>query len=386
MKICVFTASIDKKGGGPSRSVPILVKGLSKVGVDVTLMTAESDDMNIHSVEGQDVRVVTFRRDISEKDLEGLLLEGHFDLIHAQGIWVPLYHKMCKIARRHGIPYMMTPRGALEPWCYYDHTFFKRIKKQIAMAVYQRNDIQSADCVLATAEMEANSLRDLSFTNPIAVIPNGIEIDEYPCRPVEAITKCKKQVLFLSRVVPKKGLDILINAWPRVYRSFPEWKLLIVGNGEPDYINDLNSRIIKNGLSNIIKILPPAFGSNKYSLYVESSLFVLPTHSENFGMVIAEALACGVPVITTKSAPWQLLEETHSGWWIDLSQDNLEHSLLMALSLPEQELFDMGQRGAEMVRREFYFVEVANKILAVYQWIVNKTEKPPFVLAIDNDS
>lgn len=380
MKICIFTATIDKKGGGPSRSVPILAKGLAHVGVDVTLMAGESDDMNTHAVEGQNVKLITFPRDIKETDLEQMLVDGRYDLIHAQGIWIPLYHKMCKIARKHNIPYMMTPRGALEPWCYYDKEFLKRIKKKVAMAVYQHNDIQKAACVLATADMEANNLRNLKFTNPIAVIPNGIEIDEYPCRPKESLAQCKKQVIFLSRVVSKKGVDILIDAWIKVHQSYPDWSVIIVGNGDKEYIDSLNEQIARNGLSDCINILPPAFGKEKYKLYAESSLFVLPTHSENFGMVIAEALACGVPVITTKGTPWGILEETNSGWWIELSQKNLEDALLKTLSLPIEELFEMGQRGSEMVRKNFYYVEVAKKLAKTYEWIVDKTEKPLYVI------
>lgn len=380
MKICIFTATIDKKGGGPSRSVPILTKGLARVGVDVTLMAGESDDMNTHSVEGQNVKLVTFPRNISEQELEKMLLDGKYDLIHAQGIWIPLYHKMCKISRKHHIPYIMTPRGALEPWCYYDQRVLKRIKKQVAMALYQRKDIQSAACILATADMEANSLRNLGFSNPIAVIPNGIEIDGYPCRTMDSLAQCKRQVIFLSRVVSKKGVDILIDAWIKVHQTFPDWNVIIVGNGEQEYIEGLNMQIKKNGLSDCIEILPPAFGKDKYKLYAESSLFVLPTHSENFGMVIAEALACGVPVITTKGTPWQILEESKSGWWIELSQENLENTLLNALAMPKKELFEMGQRGAVMVRQNFYFVEVAKKLTEVYEWVENKTEKPTCVI------
>lgn len=379
MRICIFTVTIDKKGGGPSRSVPILAKGLAQVGIDVTLMTGESDEMNTHAVEGQNVRLITFPRDIPENELEQKLLEGKYDLIHAQGIWMPLYHKMCKIARKNNIPYMMTPRGALEPWCYYDRELLKRIKKRIAMTLYQHRDIQEASCILATADMEAKSLRDLRFTNPIAVIPNGIEIDEYPCRSKESRSQCKKQVIFLSRVVSKKGVDILIDAWVRVNEQNPDWNLVIVGNGEQEYIDGLKIQIERNGLSNCIQILPPAFGKDKYRLYAESSLFVLPTHSENFGMVIAEALACGVPVITTKGTPWSILEESKSGWWIELSQHNVEETLMKAMSLPSEELFEMGQRGSKMVRENFYYVEVAKKLAKAYEWIVNKAEKPSYV-------
>lgn len=381
MRICLFTATIDKKGGGPSRSVPILAKGLDRVGVDVTLMTGESDDMNTHAIDNSGVKLVSFPRNLSEKQLEKLLLEGKYDLIHGQGIWMPLYHKMCRIARRNKIPYMMTPRGALEPWCYYDHRFLVRIKKMIAMAVYQRKDIERAACVLTTALMESNSLCDLGFTNvPKAIIPNGIEIDDYPCRADDEEIKLKKQVMFLSRIDPKKGLDILIDAWVNVHKQYPEWNVVIAGNGNENYIAELRTQIERNKLTDCVQIFPPVFGKKKYQLYIESQLFVLPTHSENFGMVIAEALACGVPVITTKGTPWQIIEDKRVGWWIDLSRENLEATLLNALSTPRATLFNMGKRGAQLVRERFHYVEVAKKLLEVYEWIVNSAEKPATVV------
>lgn len=380
MKICIFTATIDKNDGGPSRSVPILAKGLAEVGVDVTLMTGKTENMNTHSVEGVNVKLVIISPDITLQELEYKLLEGKYDLIHGQGIWLPLYHKMCKIACKHKIPYLMTPRGALEPWCYYDKDFFKRIKKRIAMKIYQRKDIQAADCILTTADMEANNLRNLGFTNPIAVIPNGIETKDYPCRSQESLANCKKQVIFLSRLESKKGIEILIDAWMKVHERFSDWNVIIVGNGDERYINTLKAQITSNKLTDCVRILPPAFGQEKYRLYTESQLFVLPTHSENFGMVIAEALACGVPVLTTQGTPWKILEEKNVGWWIELSQQNLETTLIQALSLSRETLFEMGQRGSDMVRNNFYYIEVAKRLLKTYKWIVDADEKPVYVV------
>ena len=385
MKVCIFTTSIDKKDGGPSRSVPILANGLAKAGVDVTLMTEESDDMNTQAVDVENVKLEVIPRNITTVELEKRLAKGGYDLIHGQGIWMPLYHKMCKIARKHNIPYMMTPRGALEPWCYNNANMLNRIKKHVAMAVYQRRDMQEAACVLTTAEMEFNNIRQLGFTCPLAIIPNGINFDDYPCRSKNSLYKCKKQIIFLSRVAPKKGVDILIDAWVKVHESYPSWNIIIVGNGEEGYIRSLNARIHRNGLENCVKILPPAFGEDKYRLYTESSLFVLPTHSENFGMVVAEALACGLPVITTKGAPWQLLEEKKCGWWIELSQSNLENTLMKVLALPMEELFNKGQIGAKIVRENFYDVEVAKKMTAVYEWIVLGKERPQYVIIEKNE-
>ena len=116
MKICIFTESIDKKDGGPSRSVPVLAKGLSEVGLDVTLIAVESDDMNTHLFNGTAVKLVKVTSSASQSDYIQLFSEGGYDLIHSQCIWKPSYHKVAIAARKLNIPLIITPRGTLEPW------------------------------------------------------------------------------------------------------------------------------------------------------------------------------------------------------------------------------------------------------------------------------
>lgn len=375
MRICIFTTSINKKGGGPARSVPILSKGLSLVGVDTTLFTGRSEEMNTHMLEGTDVCVKIVSQNISTKELEEEILKGNYDLIHAQNLWMPLYHKMAKIARKHGIPYIMTPRGCLEPWCMKK----KRIKKIVAFHLYQKRDLQQAACILATAKMEADNIRALGITAPIAIIPNGIDVSEYKCRMPDFKPKVKKQILFLSRIHEKKGIEHLINVWEQLYKQYPEWNVVIAGNGEEAYIQQLKAMIISKGLQNCVEIIPPVFGEDKHKLYCESSLFVLPTYSENFGMVIAEAMSCGVPVVTTNGTPWQELNEKHLGWCIDLNIENLANTISAAIDMGQDKLFELGQRCSKHIHDTYQYTEVAAKNKTVYEWIINGGDKPEYV-------
>lgn len=379
MKICIFIEDIDKTGGGPSRSVPILAKGLSRIGVDVTLLYQESEDMNFHLLEGTTVKSKILPRGVSSKQLEKVILSEKFDFIHIQMVWMPIYHKVAKICQKHKIKYATSTRGTLEPWCYNeDPNFFRRMKKMLAMMIYQRNDIEQAKFVLATADMEADSIKRNGIKTPIAVIPNGIEVDDYPCRS-KTFANRKKQILFLSRIHPKKGIEYLIEAWKIVMKKYPDWSVVIVGNGEKSYISSLISKIELEGLTSCMQIFPPAFGDEKYKLYSESQLFVFPTYSENFGMVIAEAMSVGLPVITTKGTPWEILNQTKSGWWIDLSINNLTASLEDALSRPSEELFDMGQKASQVVRKNFEFMDVAERMMKAYEWALGLIDKPDFI-------
>lgn len=373
MKACIFTTSIDKKDGGPSRSVPILAKGLTMQGIDTILLTCASSDMNSHIIENTPVKLITLSSNISHKALEKLILNERFDIIHAQNLWNPLYHKVAKIARRHNIPYIMTPRGCLEPWC----LKHKALKKKLALFLYQKNDLQKATCILATSKMEATNIRNIGINAPIAVIPNGIDVSEYRCRQSEI--NVKKQICFISRIHQKKGLELLIEVWSKLYKKYPEWKIIIAGNGEKNYIDYLNNLIVSKGLYDSVKILPPVFGNEKQKLYSESALFILPSYSENFGMVIAEAMSCGLPVITTKNTPWEMLNENNIGWCIDLSLENLQGCLNSAINLGMDSLFEMGQHASLYIKDNYHFSSVAKRINLLYDWIKGTVPKPDFI-------
>jgi glycosyltransferase involved in cell wall biosynthesis len=380
MRICLFAESIDKKDGGPSRSVPLLARGLSEIGIDTTLMTVETDEMNTHLLENTDVNLLVIPRKASQKYYVTKIREGGYDIIHSQCIWLPEYHKVAVAARKLGVPLIITPRGTLEPWAYQGQGLLKSMKKRIAMMLYQKNDIQKAACVLATAFMEAQSIRSLGIKSPIAVIPNGIDISEYGCRLFDFKKNVKKQILFLSRIHQKKGIEFLIDAWNALHDVYPDWKVIIAGNGDETYISHLNELVITKKLQHCITILPPLFGEEKYKLYCESSLFVLPTYSENFGMVIAEAMSCGVPVITTNGTPWQDLNSQKIGWCIDLNIENLINAIKEAINLGPDILFDMGQKCSQYISKTYHYTNVARKNKELYIWVLNSIEKPSFVL------
>lgn len=373
MKILSFVSSLDLSCGGPSRSVPMLAKGLAELGVDITLMTIRSENMNTYALEGTTAKLKVLSPSFSKKEIAKYLAEERFDLIQIQSMWDLPYHKVMVEARRLGIPYIATPRGMLEPWS----LSRKKWKKKLAWWLYQRNDVQKSVCVFTTAKMEADHVGNLGITTRKAVIPNGIETDSYPCK--TSIDVVNKQVLFLSRVHVKKGIEILFDAWKLIHSEFADWQLFVVGNGEDEYIQSLENRVERLGLKDSIRILPPVFGNDKTRIYQESALFCLPSFSENFGLVIAEAMSCGTPVITTTDCPWDILNETNTGWCIDLSVDNLERAFREALSMSPAELYDMGQRASKLIFDNFDYRSVTRKTLRLYEWLLGGGNKPEFV-------
>ena len=373
MKVLTFISSLDINSGGPSRSVPMLVRGLAELGVDITLMTIRSENMNTHALEGTSAKIKVFDPSVSQSEIARYLKEEHFQLIQIQSMLDLPYHKVMREARKQGIPYIITPRGMLEPWSLSQ----KKWKKKLAWWLYQRNDVRKSVCVFTTAKMEADHISNLGITTCRAVIPNGIETDSYPCK--TSVDVVKKQVLFLSRIHVKKGIEILFDAWKRIHSEFADWQLLVVGNGEAEYIQSLENRVECLGLKECINIIPPVFGNDKIRLYQESALFCLPSYSENFGMVIAEAMSCGTPVITTTNCPWNILNDRSTGWCIDLSVDNLEYALREALSMNPTELYDMGQKASKLIFDNFDYRSVTRKTLRLYEWLLGGGEKPEFI-------
>ena len=262
----------------------------------------------------------------------------------------------------------------LEPWSLRQ----KKWKKALALLLYQEGDLNNASCIYATSEMEAIHVHQIGIVTPCSVIPNGIETDEYPCR--QSMANVKKQILFLSRIHKKKGVDLLIDAWNNLHKDFPEWVLKIVGNGESGYIKTLKARITAGNEDGSIILSPPVFGKDKIDLYQTSSLFVLPSYSENFGMAIAEAMSCGVPVITTENTPWGFLNETDSGWSIPLSLEQLERTLREAMGGDPSVLYKKGQYAGEVVRTRFDYRNTSRKAIDLYEWILGNEKKPTFIV------
>lgn len=182
--------------------------------------------------------------------------------------------------------------------------------------------------------------------------------------------------LFLSRVHPKKGVVELVKAWALAAPA--GWRLRIAGPDEGRHWAEVARLVSQLGLGSAVDYVGPVAGAHKAALYREADLFVLPTFSENFGLVVAEALAYGLPVITTRGAPWADLETYGCGWWIETGMEPLVPALRAAMALSNAERRAMGERGRVYVRRYDWDV-IAAETLALYRWVLGQGERPACV-------
>jgi glycosyltransferase involved in cell wall biosynthesis len=293
---------------------------------------------------------------------------GSVDVVHDNGIWLLHNHRLAAAAADRGIPRVVSTRGMLEPWAM-NH---KRLKKRLAWSLYQRRDLTRARCHHATAETEASNVRGLGLSVPVHVIPNGVDLPEVDQKTESlsgrTVKGKKKTALFLARIHPKKGLPMLVEAWARVRPN--GWNLQIAGPDESGHQAQVQRVVCAAGLDDVISFLGPLDEEAKRSAFLEANLFVLPTHSESFGMVIAEALAHGLPVLTTTGAPWPMLPERDCGWWVDPTVAGIAAGLHQATSVDPQALHVMGIKGREFVASEFGWLHIANQFVSIYEGLI----------------
>jgi len=260
----------------------------------------------------------------------------------------------------------------------------KSAKKRLAWWLYQQRDLMSASALHATSKAELEDCRRAGYRNAIAVIANGTDL---PPASGEDLTSAGQRssagpvrtVLCLSRIHPVKGIALLIQAWARLRPA--GWRLLIAGRDEGSHSVELTRLIADHGLYGSVEMVGAVDGDAKWTLIRSADLFVLPSHSESFGMVVAEALACEVPVITTRGTPWAELEEARCGWWIDRGVDPLTVALQRALDLPAADRRQMGVRGRQLIETRFTWNAVAREMAAFYERCLNPQSTSPHSLA-----
>lgn len=354
MKIFLGVASLKKSYGGPAFSVSQLSGALTGRGGQVCVWTpdgsAATSDLVPTGVEPM------------AGDLAECVRRFAPDLIHDNGIWLPHNHRLATLSRRLRIARVVSTRGMLEPWAFRH----KGWKKKLAWTLYQRRDLVGAAALHATAGAEAANLAALALGPKIEVISNGIAT----AKPGSPFKRGPMTALFMGRLYPVKGLPMLIEAWGRV--SPPGWSLRLAGPDEAGHRAELEALVVKQGLTQVVEFLGPLSGEAKVQAFEEADLFVLPSHSESFGMAAGEALSHGLPVLTTTAVPWPMLEEEGCGWRAPPSVDGLADGLKHATARTRRDLAVMGSRGRTLILERFSWASTAAKMIALYESVVFK--------------
>ena len=231
-------------------------------------------------------------------------------------------------------------------------------KKRLARFAFQDRVFARSHCLQAKSEAEYRDIRLFGLHKPVALIPNAIgdpvdvgDPERSAFRERHGIPQDKRILLYLGRLHPVKGLERLLTAWASLSSFHSEWQLVLAGPDEDGYQSVLTALVGQFVLGRTVTFTGSLHGREKWATYATAELFVMASDFENFGSAIAEALACGLPVVTTTGTPWMALRDTGCGWWVEPSAPALAAALTEAMSLPEGRRRKLGERAALFGRR-----------------------------------
>jgi glycosyltransferase involved in cell wall biosynthesis len=394
-----LTHSVSRKAGGLHESVRRLVQSLAGLGVGVRVLTVEDEFTHVDLGVWEPVRVDVFPKSwptsfgYSPGFIQALS-EEQPDLTHTHGIWTYPSIATAAYCTRRRVPYMISPHGMLDPWAVRHH----RWKKVLAYVLYESNHVRGARCIRALCESEARSIRQMKLTNPVAVIPNGIDLPEATVANGtqapwnEVIEPGRRVVLFLGRIHRKKGLTNLLKAWAVTgeNRRSAEWVLAIAGWDQDGYEADLKKlcgeldlawrdlRATNNGTSASVSVLflGPQFNAAKAACYRHCDAFILPSFSEGLPMAILEAWAYGKPVVMTPECNLPEGFAAAAAIQINTSAEGIAGGLRALTSASDDARKEMGERGRQLVEQRFTWPKVAGQVKATYEWMLGGTAKP----------
>ena len=386
LKILCVVAGLPAEGGGFSEVVPAISAALVRQGAEVTLATRAGTDVSNATLEAEahGVTLVRFRPSFpgriyfSWQMLSGLgRLVREADVVYLHGHWTFPIWWAGRCALRQHKTLVMRPAGSLNPVQLAHSAFAKKLASFFDYALLRR-----ADAIHVSSEAERDwtlqvpGLRERA--NRIFIVPNGVSVPDYLRNSEAGMTAFESRtLLYLGRIHPMKGLDLLLEA-VKIHKDVSgeaskgasdvrKIRLVICGPDEEGTLERLKSQVEELGLTDEVEFREPVRGAAKWELIKTCDGLVLPSRSENFGLVVAEALACGKPVICTQGAPWEALEREGMGWWTPILAEGLASAIGKFSACSDTELAAIGRRGSLYAVHNLSWDTAASSILCEIQ-------------------
>ncbi|RJP80454.1 MAG: glycosyltransferase [Desulfobacteraceae bacterium] len=378
--------------GGVCESGYGLSSAMAKIGLPIDVVTSDAGkDVRIpfqsfRKYEQDNLKIHPFRYVYNERScfsfsskkwIQSIIKKN--DIVYVNGIYTHPATIGARCARQAKKPHIVATRNGLDPWM----MRIKYIKKMLGFFTYVKTDLLGTDCIHVTAEREMEACIGMGIKGPFTIIPNGIDVSRFAVLPDTnrseifwPILKGRKVVLFMSRLSKQKGLDMLIPLWRHIIKKYPDALLVIAG---PDYLGygeTVRQMANNSEYSDSILFTGNVEGERKLSLLSRAEIFILPSYSENFGNVVAEAMACSVPVITTRETPWQELDQVGCGCCVPAEENFIRDALDGMLSLNDHERKQMGVRGKKIISEKYTWDIAARKLITVCHAVLNGSDIP----------
>ena len=386
LSIGIVTATLSRSGGGIFPIVRAHARGLAALPMTrVTVLglrdaTTEGDFESWQPVVPIAYRPLIPRFGFAPRLSDDLCRSSH-DVVHQHGLWLYPSIAVARWRRARARPVVISTQGMLEPWAIANSA----IKKRIASFLFERSNLSHAACLHCSAA-EVDGIRAYGLKNPIAVIPNGIDIPgpslQRLARPSWMSPEPRYTLLFLGRLHPKKGLLELLRAWSQATREYPElgrsWLLAIAGWDDGGHAAEVHALARELGFDNGSVVFPgPLFGDDKAAALSHANAFILPSYSEGFPMTVLEAWAHGLPVLMTRSC--NIPEGFEAGAAIEVSTDPDTLACELAHSLMHSDLHKIAMKGRELVSSRFVWSSIVADLRGVYEWLTNRGPRPSCV-------
>lgn len=384
MRTASVLAYLAPRYGGPPNLVIKMGQELEKFGVEQSFWaTASNDERRELAYLGDKAFLfkATFPRSWYRSGELSRNMESHMsevDLFHIHQVWDYPVYAAAKLARRYGKPYMITPHGIFADKWRYDS-----LKKRVYLRLIALPLLNGAACVRAVADTELEGFKDIGIKAPYTLVPNGVNVDEFRDLPQPGVAegiwpdmRGRLVALYMGRLSPEKGLDLLLDAWKMVVNKIPRAFLMIAG---PDFRGRrarLEKQVKVLGLGERVSFSGMLGGELKKAAFSRADVYVQPSYSEGFSGSVLEALASAKPCVITKGCNFREMAGAGAGEIVAPNAGELSRALSKFLSLTDKERLEMGNRGLGLVRDKYTLDVMARKMLTVYQCILEHRPIP----------
>lgn len=340
----------QKTDGGPTFSLHGITQALANLGIKSTIFSASIDhDMLIHGVHHMHMRFSSLHR----------ILNGKYSVIHIHGLWSPgvsMCALLCILFRKK---YCISPRGMFEPWSLSQGL----IKKRLARFLYQDFILRKAHCLVVSSIQEKKNIETLLSDVEFRIVPNL-------CEDLQSLTQnthhVRSEIVYVSRIHKKKGLDILIKAFALALKECPDLTLKVYGRGEQKYVNYIVNLIGTLGLQSRIHLKGEVYGQEKAFVLSRSGVCVLSSWSENFGNIVSEALSVGLPVIVSDNMPWQDVEDNGCGLVSSVDIISIAQALKKIYKMEDDDYNRMRWNARNYFLQNLSDTIITNKLETIY--------------------